>query len=88
MSDTDPYAAPVVEEAKSLPEAAPESVETPEVASQTAPVASVEAVPEGSIKRVLDWVGDDVTRAQAALDAENDGEKRVTLINKLETIVN
>lgn len=88
MSDTDPYMAPDVEEAKTLPTPAPEEVATPVVASQTAPVAPVEEVPAGSIKDVLGWVGEDVTRAQKALDAENDGEKRSTLIAKLEALTN
>lgn len=80
MSDTDPYMAPAVKEAKAeVP--APEAVE--------APVKDEIVVPEGSIKKVLDWVGDDATRAQKALDAENDSdETRTSLVTKLEAILN
>jgi hypothetical protein len=85
MSDTDPYMAPEVEEANPSvelpePEAAPEAV--------AAPVTEEISVPEGSVKTVLGWVGDDATRAQKALDAETKGENRSSLISKLEAIVN
>jgi len=82
MSDTDPYAAPVAEEAAFVvpTPAEPEAVE--------APVTEEISVPEGSIKTVLAWVGDDATKAQAALDAESKGEKRTSLITKLESIIN
>lgn len=76
MSDTDPYMAPSVEEV-------PESVEAVE-----APVTVEISVPGGSIKTVLLWVGDDATRAQAALSEEVNGEKRSSLISKLEYIIN
>lgn len=75
MSDTDPYAAPVVEEVPA---------ETPLEASVTAKIE----VPEGSVKKVLDWVADDATKAQAALDAEIAGENRSSLISKLNAILN
>ncbi len=78
--------APAVQEAKAI--SAPEAVEAPVVAPQTAPVAPVEVVPEGSIKEVLAWVGNNVTKAQKALDAEHAGEKRSTLIAKLEALIN
>ena len=96
MSDTDPYAAPesgpAVEEAKPVaPVAVPvvdsfnqPVVETPVEAPQTAETE----VPEGSIKDVLGWVGEDTTKAQKALDAEKSGDKRTTLISKLESIIN
>jgi hypothetical protein len=45
-----------------------------------------EEVPAGTIQDVLDWVGDDPTRAQAALDAERAGANRSTLIDKLAAI--
>ncbi len=79
MSDTDPYAAPVTEEAE---------FDLPEAVEPEAPVTEEIAVPEGSIKIVLGWVGEDVTRAQKALVAEKDGEKRSSLISKLESIIN
>jgi len=46
----------------------------------------VSTVPGGTITEVLDWVGDDPARAQAALDAERDGANRSTLISQLESI--
>lgn len=95
MSDTDPYAAPeesapVVEVAKELkPAPVVDSFDQP-VAEKAveAPVTEEQSVPEGSIKEVLAWVGDDATKAQAALDAENAGDKRTTLITKLDAIIN
>jgi hypothetical protein len=81
MSETDPYAAKSVEDEVQAPvEDAP--VEAPE-----APVTEKLVVPEGSVKKVLDWVSDDATRAKAALDAENKGEKRSSLITKLNAIL-
>lgn len=44
-------------------------------------------VPQGTAAEVLDWVGDDPARAQAALDAENaQPTPRTTLVSRLETI--
>lgn len=40
-------------------------------------------VPAGSIKEVKDWVGEDLERAKTALDAENEGAQRTTLISYL-----
>lgn len=57
-------------------------VETPE----TEETASNE-VPDGTIKEVLDWVGEDVDRAVEALTAEEAGERRKTLIKSLEEII-
>ena len=82
MSDTDPYMAPDapnVQVAK-YPEVAEKPVE--------APVTEEQAAPEGSIKEVLAWVGEDATKAVTALSAEKSGEKRTTLINKLSAIIN
>jgi hypothetical protein len=88
MSETDPYAAPenqpAVEEAKVV-----------DSFDQTVPVQPVEApvveeatVPEGSIKDVLGWVGEDPTKAQQALDVETSGEGRKTLIAQLKNLIN
>lgn len=45
-------------------------------------------VPDGTVKEIEKWVGDDKDRAQAALDVENDrSEPRSTLISTLEDIV-
>lgn len=47
-----------------------------------------EEVPNGNIKEITRWVGDDKERAQAALDAENEREdKRSTLIEKLKDVI-
>jgi hypothetical protein len=43
-------------------------------------------VPDGTVQDVLDWVGDDPGRAQAALDAEQAGAQRSTLITRLEAL--
>lgn len=91
MSDTDPYAAPEESSAPVVEVAAPvvDSFDQP-VAEKPieAPVTEEQGVPEGSIKEVLAWVGDDATKAQAALDAENAGDTRTTLVSKLEAIIN
>jgi hypothetical protein len=92
MSDTDPYMAPDAPNAEEY-----RYVETPVADSfdqkvdekpVEAPVVEEQAVPEGSIKEVLAWVGDDTTKAQTALKAEKSGEKRTTLISKLEAVIN
>lgn len=57
-------------------------VETPE----TEETPSNE-VPDGTIKEVLDWVGEDADRAVEALTAEEAGERRKTLIKALEEII-
>lgn len=99
MSDTDPYAAkesaPNVEEAR-VAEAtvAPEATvvdsfdQNVDEKATTAPQIEEEAVPEGSIKEVLGWVGEDATKAQKALEAEEAGEGRKTLVAKLNEIIN
>ena len=48
------------------------------------PEPEPEAVPEGTIAEIKDWVGEDPARAQAALDAEKAGTNRSTLIAWLE----
>lgn len=70
------------EEAPASPpaEAPTEPVESPETGTSDVP---------GELTKVadlLDWVGDDKTRAQAVLDQENakpESEVRVTLVSKL-----
>ena len=45
-------------------------------------------VPEGSVDEVLEWVGDDKTKALAALDAENaKSSPRKTAIEELENLL-
>jgi hypothetical protein len=91
MSDTDPYAAkeytPAVEYANydSFDQA---PAETPAEKPVEAPVVEEATVPEGSIKDVLGWVGDDSTKAQQALNAEEAGEGRKTLISQLKNLIN
>lgn len=91
MSDTDPYAAkesaPAVEYAQydSFDQATPE---TPAEQPVEAPVVEEATVPEGSIKEVLGWVGEDATKAQQALNAEESGEGRKTLISQLKNLIN
>lgn len=59
-------AAPAAEEPQEAP-VAPEEPETQE---------SAEELPEGlTIEQTLEWVGEDGTKAQIALDAENQREK-------------
>ncbi len=87
MSAHDPFAphsGPNVEVAKII--APVEAVVAP-VEAVEAPVTEEQTVPEGSIKEVLGWVGEDLTRAKAALDAETSGEKRKTLVKELNSIL-
>lgn len=91
MSDTDPYAAPENEPAVEYAvydsfDQAP--AETPAEKPVEAPVVEEATVPEGSIKDVLGWVGEDTTKAQQALDAEQAGEGRKTLISQLKNLLN
>jgi hypothetical protein len=90
MSDTDPYAAPEYNEPNV--EQADPTVDSfnQEVSEEAveAPQTDEEAVPEGSIKEVLAWVGDDAEKAEKALSAELDGENRKTLVSKLNEIIN
>jgi len=60
------------------PEPVVETVELPE---------PDEAVPDGSAAVVMEWVGDDVERARAALDFENEGKQRVGLTADLEKML-
>ncbi|MFG3709206.1 hypothetical protein ACGF7U_31370 [Micromonospora sp. NPDC047670] len=68
------------------PPATPAGPGTP--AEQTSrPGPDGDQVPDGSLDVVLQWVGGDPQRAQAALDAENDREKpRSTLVEALERL--
>lgn len=90
MSAHDPFAphsGPNVEVAKVItPVETVEVVDAP-VEAVEAPVAAEQIVPEGSIKEVLGWVGEDLTKAKAALDAETSGDKRKTLVKELNSIL-
>lgn len=45
-------------------------------------------VPEGTIKEIVTWVGEDKDRAKAATDAEQKAdEPRKTLLNKLKEVL-
>jgi hypothetical protein len=70
-------------EAEPEPEPTVEDVELPEPDD----TQEMDVVPEGSAAVVLEWVGDDVDRAQAALEVENEGKQRVGLTNDLEKIL-
>lgn len=89
MSDTDPYMAPDAPNVEVAKTPAVDSFDQPVAEKPVeAPVTEEQAVPEGSIKEVLAWVGDDATKAETALSAEQVGEKRTTLISKLSAIIN
>lgn len=55
--------------------------------TQPKEVDTTPKVPSGTVKEVLEWVGDDKEKAAQALEAEKDGAKRSTLISTLEEIV-
>lgn len=89
---TDPYR-PTVSHARV--KASPSPQQSREVETELEPAkaasASSEGVdrtepPHGSVRELLDWVGDDRDRARAALDAETgpDGLNRKSAIRELE----
>lgn len=84
MSESNPYAAPSVYE--SIPEHT-EVRDTTEEAQSTEVVETTSEVPVGSIKEVLAWVGEDAERAQKALEAEEAGSERKTLVGSLKEIL-
>lgn len=63
---------------RSNPYAAKKSAGVPDVLGTVE-----ESVPAGTINEVLDWVGEDESRARLALRSEEDGNQRVTLMDKL-----
>ena len=63
------------------PETTPEPDTTP---SAEEPTPESDEVPEGTIAEVKAWVGDDTDRAARALEAEQNGQRRTTLITWLE----
>lgn len=69
----------VTETVEVVEDTAPETPNTPEEATSE--------VPTGTIKEVLDWVGDDADRAVEALTEEESGERRKTLTKALEDII-
>ena len=66
------------------PPAESEEPDAPEPDPEPEPEPEAEQVPEGTIPEVKAWVGDDKGRAQAALEAEESGANRTTLIAWLE----
>lgn len=82
------YEKPQETPSESAPAETPtEPVETPETGT-----SDVQEVPSDLTKvaDLLDWVGDNKTRAQAVLDQENakpESEVRVTLVSKLTSIL-
>jgi hypothetical protein len=89
LSDTDPYADPAAPNVYYPPV---EVLKEAEAAVETAPVEDAavpeteEAVPEGTISEIVEWVGTDAERAARALAAEEAGLKRKSLIKTLKTI--
>lgn len=91
MTESNPFAArPRVYDSEIPTETeVADTTEQAQAAADVAPVKTekVSEVPNGSIKEVKDWVGDDTERAQVALDAENEGNQRSTLITYLEGLL-
>jgi hypothetical protein len=56
------------------------------VAGLTVGSPAVETAPEGTAREVLAWVGDDPQRACTALEAEQAGRQRSSLIAELERL--
>jgi len=65
----------------------PHDGDAPGAEPLASPTVSPDEVPTGTIADVLDWVGDDPTRAQVALNVEQAGQQRVTLIDELTRII-
>lgn len=78
-----PAPAPASVEAKTNEPEVVEQIAEPEIVK----AAPVEAVPEGSAAKVLEWVGDSRERASAALAAEEAGQGRKTLVAKLQGLL-
>lgn len=62
------------------------SPKVPEVEEFIVPEWTV-VVPEGSVKEILNWVDEDKERAQLALDAEETGKARKSLIDAMKEIL-
>jgi hypothetical protein len=58
------------------------SGETPQAAPAAAKDAEIE-VPDGTVADLLEWVGDDPDRANAALEAEEAGKRRKGVLDAL-----
>lgn len=81
--------APVVEPA---PVATPDVEASVSVLTQPEPAAAAEAaveVPKGTTKELLEWVGEDLERAQLIIDAELEVEQpRKGLLYELQALIN
>lgn len=79
-SSHDPYA-PFVSKDPMYVDASDSPAQKPPPHQEPEPVIEV---PKGTTKEVLEWVGTDRVRAQAALDSEEDsGKPRKTLVEEL-----
>lgn len=88
MSESNPYAAPNVYESIPAHTETRDTTEEAQAAVLAVQEEEVESnVPVGSIKEVLAWVGDDQERALEALEAEEAGSQRKTLVGALEEIL-
>lgn len=75
-----------IEELRATGWSQPIADETPAVVADESP--GVDEVPDGTVDQVLEWVGDDVTRATAAIAAEQTRHDppRKTLLEPLEDL--
>jgi len=93
MSDHNPYEPAVSVSKRDLEQAPAPTLDLdpqvgPEREKELPAAPASETVPDGTIKEVLDWVGDDKDRAKAAVDAEsNTDDPRPSLIKKLEKVL-
>lgn len=61
----------------------------PSTKPQIAPDANPEDVPSGTVPEIMTWVGDDLVRAQKALDVElKEDRPRKGLVNSLSEMLN
>lgn len=71
-----------------LPEPGEDPAEEPTPDEPVEEVRTLKSeVPAGSASKVMEWVGEDVDRAQAALEVENDGQKRKGLTGDLQKVL-
>lgn len=73
------------------PESEVPAIATPEAPGEalSQPESAASELPRGTTKELLEWVGDDLERAQALLDAELEAEQpRKGLLNELQGLIN
>lgn len=95
MSETDPYADPAAPdvyypEAEVLKASQEEAAvaATKETTTENPAEPDVEGtVPEGTIAEITEWVGEDTARAARALEAEETGQQRKSLIKTLKSLL-